>query len=94
MVDAWESARVRVEARNKAEAEAVVGGLPKVVAHTELAQLRERFEAFFYSLPHKLMPANAMLEQHFDGVDNGEFQNLSLKEFASRGDAAREPFAA
>ncbi|CAE7876994.1 unnamed protein product, partial [Symbiodinium necroappetens] len=64
----------------------VCGGLPKVVAHTELAQLRERFEAFFYSLPHKLMPANAMLEQHFDGVDNGEFQNLSLKEFASRED--------
>ena len=94
VVDAWESACMRVEARNKAEAEAVVGGLPKVVARTELAQLRERFEASFYSLPDKLMPANATLEQHFDMVDNGEFQYLSLKVYASREDAAREPFAA
>ena len=94
VVDAWESARVRVEARNKAEAEAVIGGLPKVVPRTEVAQLRERFEAAFYALPDKVMPATATLEQHFDMIDHGEYQYLSLKEYASKEDAAQEDVAA
>ncbi|CAE7216749.1 unnamed protein product [Symbiodinium natans] len=94
VVDAWESARSRVDARNKAEGEAVVDGLPKVVARTELAQLRDRFETAFYPLTEKFMPANATLEQVFDMVDNGEFVNMSLSEFASKENAAQEPVAA
>ena len=71
VVDAWSSAQLRVEARHNAEAEAVVGGLPKVVARTELSQLRDRFEQSFFKLPEKLMPASATLEQHFDMLGLG-----------------------
>ena len=44
LVDAWECAKVRMEARHKAEAEAVLCGMPKVVARTELGQLRGLFK--------------------------------------------------
>ena len=94
VVDAWEAAHARVEARNKAEAEAVIGGLPKAVARPELAQLRDRFETSFYTLQDKLIPASATLEQHFDMIVHGEWQYLSLKEFASKEDEAKEPLAA
>ena len=94
IVDAWQAAHALVEARNKAEAEAVVGGLPKAVARPELAQLRERFETSFYSLQDKLVPAAATLEQHFDMVDHGEWQYLSLREYASKEDDAKDPLAA
>ena len=94
VVDAWSSAQVRIEARHKAEAEAVVGACRKSLHSTELSQLRDRVEQSFFKLPDTLMPANATLEQHFDMLGNGEFTALSLREYASKDDASQEPFAA
>ncbi|CAE7320887.1 unnamed protein product [Symbiodinium sp. CCMP2592] len=74
VVESWEAAHARVEARSKAEAEAVVGGLPKAVARPEL-----RLEASFYTLQDKLVLASATLEQRFDTIDHGEWQYLSSK---------------
>ena len=90
LVDAWECAKVRMEARHKAEAEAVLCGMPKVVARTELGQLRGLFEQSFHTMPENCAPSAATLEQHFDMVDHGEWHVLSLKEYGSREDAAQD----
>ena len=90
LVDAWECARVRIETRHKAEAEAVISGLPKTVARTELGQLREILESTFHEIPEKCAPAATTLERHFDMIDHGEWQQLSLQDYASREDAAQE----
>ena len=44
LVDALECAELRKEARHKAEAEAVLCGMPKVVVRTDLGQLRGLFK--------------------------------------------------
>ena len=78
LVDAWEGARVRMEVRHKAEAEASSSNLPMALQKVEVQDLRKRFEAAHYSLDDKAAPAPSTLELLCDQVENGEFKVMML----------------
>ena len=94
LVDAWEGARVRMEVRHKAEAEASSSNLPMALQKVEVQDLRKRFEAAHYSLDDKAAPAPSTLELLCDQVENGEFKVMMLVQFLSREDAEVEPIGA
>ena len=91
LVDAWEAAKVRMEVRHKAEAEASSSSLPISLPKVEVQDLVKKFEAAFYKLDDKLTPAASTLELLFDQVENGELKTMYLQQFLSREDAEVEP---
>ena len=94
VVDAWEAARVRVETRNKVEAEATVSSMPKVVSRTEHAALRSKYEDTYQKMEDRVTPAPGTLENLFDQIKQGEWRFMHLTEFVSREDADVAPVGA
>ncbi|CAJ1332305.1 unnamed protein product [Effrenium voratum] len=94
VVDAWEAARVRVETRNKVEAEATVSSMPKVVSRTEHAALRSKYEDTYQKMEDRVTPAPGTLENLFDQIEQGEWRFMHLTEFVSREDADVAPVGA
>ncbi|CAJ1392764.1 unnamed protein product [Effrenium voratum] len=94
VVDAWEAARVRVETRNKVEAEATVSSMPKVVSRTEHAALRSKYEDTYQKMEDRVTPAPSTLENLFDQIEQGEWRFMHLTEFVSREDADVAPVGA
>lgn len=91
LVDAWEAAKVRMEVRHKAEAEASSSSMPISLPKVEVQDLVKKFEAAFYKLEDKVTPAASTLELLFDQVENGELKTMYLQQFLSREDAEVEP---
>ena len=91
LVDAWEAAKVRMEVRHKAEAEANSSSLPISLPKVEVQDLVKKFEAAFYKLEDKLTPAASTLELIFDQVENRELKTMYLQQFLSKEDAEVEP---
>ena len=94
LVDSWEAARVRMEVRHKAEAEASVSSLPISLPKVEVQDLIKKFETAHYKLEDKITPAASTLELIFDQVENGELKTMYLQQFLSREDAEVEPVGA
>ena len=94
LVDAWEAAKVRMEVRHKAEAEASSSQQPISLPKVEVQDLVKKFEAAHYKLEDKVTPAPSVLELIFDQVENGEMKPMYLVQFLSRDDAEIEPLAA
>ena len=86
LIDAWEAAKVRMEVRRRAEAEASTSSLPIALPKVEVQDLLKKFEVAHYRLEDKVAPAASTLELVFDQVENGEF--------LSRDDAEVDPAAA
>ena len=94
LVDAWEAAKVRMEVRHKAEAEAASSQLPLSLPKVEVQDLRKKFEAAHYALDDKTTPAPSTLELLCDQIENGELKTMYLVQFLSRDDAEIEPVGA
>ena len=94
LVDSWEAAKVRMEVRHKAEAEASTSSLPISLPKVEVQDLVKKFEAGFYKLEDTVTPAASTLELIFDQVENGEVKTMYLQKFLSKEDAEVEPVVA
>ena len=91
LVDAWESATLRVAVRNQAVSEAKVSALPRAVPKVETSNLKEKFEAVHnIKLEDRATPAPSTLEQMFEQIEQGELKNMSIVQFVSREDAEAE----
>lgn len=91
LVDAWESATLRVAVRNQAVSEAKVSALPRAVPKVETSNLKEKFEAVHnIKLEDRATPAPSTLEQIFEQIEQGELKNMSIVQFVSREDAEAE----
>ena len=94
LVDAWEAAKVRMEVRHKAEAEASTSNMPIALAKVEVQDLRKKFEVAHYVMEEKVTPAASSLELICDQVENGEFKTMMLVQFLSKEDAEVDPMGA
>ena len=95
VVDAWESAKTRMEVRRKAEAEASLAQIPKAFNKVEIHDMANRFETLYnYRLEDRIMPPAGTLELVFDQIENGELKNMTLSQFVCREDAESEMIGA
>ena len=94
LVDAWEAAKVRMEVRHKAEAEAASASMPMTLPKVEVRDLKRKFEATYYAIDDKVTPAPSTIEILCDQIENGEFKVMLITQFLSRDDAEVEPVGA
>lgn len=94
VLDAWEAAKVRMEVRNKAEAEAVSANLPATLNKVEYQDIRRRFESLHYALEDRTTPSAATLELICDQIESGELKTLHLIQCLSQEDAEIDPVGA
>lgn len=94
VLDAWEAAKVRMEVRNKAEAEAVSANLPATLNKVEYQDIRRRFERLHYALEDRTTPSAATLELICDQIESGELKTLHLIQCLSQEDAEIDPVGA
>ena len=94
ILDAWEAAKVRMEVRNKAEAEAVSANLPAALNKVEYQDIRRRFERIHYTLEDRTTPSAATMELICDQIENGELKTLHLLQCLSQEDSEIDPVGA
>ena len=94
VLDSWEAARIRIEVRHKAEAEAVSSNLPPSMNKVEYQDIRKRFERLYYKLEDRTTPAATTLELLCDQIESGELKPLLLVQCLSQEDAEVDPLGA
>ena len=94
MIDAWETAKVRVEERARVESEQRASRLPVTVSATEHITLRRAYEAAHGRVEDKHFPADAALERRLAEVEQGDLKAESLKDMPSREESIEDPIGA
>lgn len=83
VASAWEASGVRVKTRQRSDAEAAAGNLPKVLPKRDRLSLVTSFQETWYQQGDTVTPSETYVELRFDQLDTGDLKAENLKEMTS-----------
>ena len=78
VIDAWETAQVRVEERRKAEATQRASGLPHALPVSVHIAFRRDYEAVYGRADDKAFPSDSLIDKRLQDIEQGDLQAETL----------------
>jgi len=94
IIDAWETAKIRVEERARLEASQRASRTPLTLMASDHVNLRRTYEAEYGAVTDKKYPAEPAVERRFNEIEQGDLKAESLRDVPSRDEMIEDPVGA